>query len=1103
MTKNSYIKKLISCLAALVIVISAFPTVTEGENLPVINISEPSDFAALTKNCTYDSYSRGMQVTLMNDIDMSETELEPMKIFCGVFEGNGHSITGIKLNLEGSQKGLCFELGEGGEIRNLNVSGKIEAYSTESGGSSLGEIIDNVAENAGINTIGSAENSAVNLGGIAGINRGRIVNCTFDGTINGETAVGGIAGENADGGVIEGCTNLGTVNGKTSVGGIAGVNSGIIRRSVNAGGVDYEPSEGSHNVGGICGTNPGLVSGCENRAVAGYKNVGTNVGGITGRQSGCLTSCRNHGEVLGEKSVGGIFGRFEPYTQITTADLQRVKDDLNEFRGQVNADVNNAINSASGAVNGAINNASGSADDLRQNINDDINGIIGTLRGDGSVISSFSDRLNSFDSGIRGSLSDAANGINESVSALTDQGSSLIDSLSDEARADFDDASAKIGSVTDNLNETAGTVNTLVGDVDKIVNDINDAYNNGDLNALDDGLNRLDERLDYMEEFVIDPTLGRVNDAATSINRAANSLRGDANALTNGLSVPIQRAGEIMTDFRNDVETVEGNINNTRQKIKDARDKIHSLTSATPRPGGIFGALKSVITMTAYADEPMNLSGEQIKSELKQIGSVDVSLPRTVSGENTDNALVIYCISDGPVSGQSAAGGIGGTVGIESAVKNGNNVTLPDGNIISNSSYVKAVIDGCVSKGKAYTRDGYAGGIVGDAAFGIIKNCATGMKAESDGEYVGGVAGYSGGKIYDCAAISDLSGSRFVGGVAGSGKTIAECYSLPRIFGGTEKIGAIAGEADGTVVNNYFIKENLSGIDSTDYEGKAIALLPEEITGTDVLPPRMGGFTDDKWHMAGGDVYLPQNRALSDNADSDIGTLLKAESADLALFKFDAKFVVDGETVYSETVNYGDTLDPSVVPELEYKDGYCPQWSEDPTQPIIRDTTFSAEYTDAVRTISTEDDPPTLLVEGNFRDGTTVSAREVEAFESLPSGCEALAAYEFDVSPDYNGTMKVHIRDKDGRGNCAAVETDGKIKIVKAERDGSYLVFETESEGRFTVLHRVSRYWLAAAIIAAALIALAVIIIIARKRRIASEKKDASANKDSGESSEK
>ena len=75
MTRNSYIKKLISCLAVLVIVLSAFPTVTEGENLPVINISEPSDFAALTKNCTYDSYSRGMQVTLMNDIDMSVSVL--------------------------------------------------------------------------------------------------------------------------------------------------------------------------------------------------------------------------------------------------------------------------------------------------------------------------------------------------------------------------------------------------------------------------------------------------------------------------------------------------------------------------------------------------------------------------------------------------------------------------------------------------------------------------------------------------------------------------------------------------------------------------------------------------------------------------------------------------------------------------------------------------------------------------------------------------------------------------------------------------------------------------------------------------------------------
>lgn len=50
--------------------------------------------------------------------------------------------------------------------------------------------------------------------------------------------------------------------------------------------------------------------------------------------------------------------------------------------------------------------------------------------------------------------------------------------------------------------------------------------------------------------------------------------------------------------------------------------------------------------------------------------------------------------------------------------------------------------------------------MVGDASFGIIKNSVTETNITSDeGGYVGGIAGYSKGKIYNCAAISDLKGS--------------------------------------------------------------------------------------------------------------------------------------------------------------------------------------------------------------------------------------------------------------------------------------------------------------------------------------------------------
>ena len=77
-------------------------------------------------------------------------------------------------------------------------------------------------------------------------------------------------------------------------------------------------------------------------------------------------------------------------------------------------------------------------------------------------------------------------------------------------------------------------------------------------------------------------------------------------------------------------------------------------------------------------------------------------------------------------------GGIGGTIGIESAVKYGNNVTLPSGKIITPTSIVKAVVNGCISEGEVFLRNGYGGGVVGDASFGIIKNSVTETNITSD-----------------------------------------------------------------------------------------------------------------------------------------------------------------------------------------------------------------------------------------------------------------------------------------------------------------------------------------------------------------------------------
>lgn len=1077
-------------MAALVILVSCpaeYICLAEGEGTaPVITISTPGDFAALAKNCVYDSYSRGMQVTLLNDIDMSGTEFEPMKIFCGTFEGGGHRITNIDLNFDGSAKGLCFELGEGGEIRNLNISGKVKAKKVTDGAASISDVIGSVVKNAGISTDIINENSISVLGGIVGKNQGRVINCSFDGEIEGDAIVGGIVGQNEENGYIEACYNVSSVLGNKDTGGVVGKNYGWVKSSKNSGKVNSSPVEESHNIGGICGINDGVLENCLNDAEIGYKNVGINIGGIVGNQSGCVIECQNIGDIFGSKSVGGIFGRFEPYTDISIEDLDRVKDDVNEIRENVKSDIDNSWN-----------NTINDIDSLRDRLNNDINGVLdrfGFFGGGGllsnllglsgtksslsgaldsltssqtGLLDAIRDRISSSDSGsltgLLDSLSDSAREISDDLGGLSESGSLLLDQLNDETKGSLGEALDSINNTIDTANRAGESLNDVLQDVDNLITDANDAYNDGDWQTLSDRLDSLDGRLDYIQDTMLDPISSSITSSLNAVTRTLNSIRNDSNDIADAISGPLKQAETILKNAKAQIDAANEQITKIITDIKQAIEKVKDILSGlfpTAKPKTVGSVISDTIFMTAYADEKLDLNEDEIKDTLKNLTSVDIDISRNVAGMNTDDALVMYCVNSGEVTGEKDLGGIGGTIGIESAVKYGNNVTLPSGKIITPTSIVKAVVNGCISEGEVFSRNGYGGGVVGDASFGIIKNSVTETNITSDeGGYVGGIAGYSKGKIYNCAAISDLKGSDHVGGIAGEGDTIATCYALPRIDGVVEKSGAITGTAGGVVQNNYFIKEGLSGIDGTDYEGKAVALDYTEMTGADNIPEKMTGFSNDTWYMGSGDIFLPQNRVLSDNSASNIGALIKSKSAEYAAFHFKVKFDIDEETVKEFTVDYNTVLNSEEIPDIEPRDGYCPQWDKDTSDPIRRNTIFKAEYLDAVKTLGTAEEPPLLLVEGNFKDGSEVHAWEADSEGEYSGDYKTVAAYEFEITPEYSGKIKVHIRDKDEDGNCIGIVINGKTKILDAERDGSYLVFETDRAGQFTVLHRRSNIW--------------------------------------------
>jgi len=210
-------------------------------------------------------------------------------IFCpiGTFEypfdgkfngGNTYTISNLKTDLHNAVNGLFGYVKDTGVVENVNLV-DVDVSGTD------------------------------NVGGIAGINNGRIDNCTVTGVIKGTNNVGGIVGINSaphSGSYpsVENCHNYAAVNGTSDVGGIVGVNYTKIINCVNEGSFG-----GLLRVGGITGYNQGNAAIISDSLNKGFCSGNERTGGIAGLNEKNIERCTNTGTIHGTgNTVGGIVG---------------------------------------------------------------------------------------------------------------------------------------------------------------------------------------------------------------------------------------------------------------------------------------------------------------------------------------------------------------------------------------------------------------------------------------------------------------------------------------------------------------------------------------------------------------------------------------------------------------------------------------------------------------------------------------------------------------------------------------------------------------------------------------------------------------------------
>jgi len=222
-----------------------------NERLPQENgyhvISDVSDLKELLAFGQDDS----VRFRLKSDLDLGATADFYIPYLAGQFDGNGHKISGLSLDLDFvSAVGLFGYIAPGGKVTGLAV------------------------ENANI-----AGNSSI--GGIVGLNYGDVSNSCFAGSVAGEDNVGGLAGASV--GTVSSCHSTGSVTGKQYVGGLVGRNDGTVNNSYSTGN-----AIGDRAVGGLVGWNrEGTVSMCY---ATGSVTSNACLGGLTCTNSGTISN---------------------------------------------------------------------------------------------------------------------------------------------------------------------------------------------------------------------------------------------------------------------------------------------------------------------------------------------------------------------------------------------------------------------------------------------------------------------------------------------------------------------------------------------------------------------------------------------------------------------------------------------------------------------------------------------------------------------------------------------------------------------------------------------------------------------------------------------
>lgn len=286
----------------------------------------------------------GKYFRLENDLDMTNYDFTPIGVdglhwFAGTFDGNNHTITGLKVNGNAGYAALFSYLDEAGTIKNLKLD-NITVTTSSIYGAALASRSDGTIDNCQVsNSKITVNNGYQGAGAIAGW--GNIIkNCTVTNceVYAGDGYNGGLVGQVI--GLVENCHVVDTkvwamIYNSTAIppmGGIAATAACSINNSSFSGSVTVPNSYYPARIGGITGALSGLGYGVKlsNSYVVGevsgslgsYSNQ-NRIGGLVGTCAADISNCYSSGVVAANKCpyAGTLTGLVQYMKNSTTGEI--------------------------------------------------------------------------------------------------------------------------------------------------------------------------------------------------------------------------------------------------------------------------------------------------------------------------------------------------------------------------------------------------------------------------------------------------------------------------------------------------------------------------------------------------------------------------------------------------------------------------------------------------------------------------------------------------------------------------------------------------------------------------------------------------------------